>query len=187
MDYKSFSFVGWVAIINAIATIPVLIINIFLEGISRHFPPVNFLLIMTTTAIVLVNTYIFYRFRELLNSRFDFREADNAIYFIIVANITIGLFNILGFIFPTIQMGMKVIIMILLVPFGITFIVFAVQLLKLNNELFGFLKPYAYTTIAIGVCVTTVIFFLFGVLIGVAAGLMQGIIFLKSAEELEFV
>jgi len=187
MQYKNFSFVGWVTIINAIATIPVLIINIFLEGVSRHFPGVNLFLIMSTTAIVWVNTFIFYKFRELLHSRYDFREADNAIYLIIVANIAIGLFNILGFMFPPIQMGMKVIILVLLVPFGITFIFYAVQLLKLKNDLFGFLKPYAYTTIAVGVCVMTVVFFLFGVLIGIAAGLMHGLIFLKSAEELEFV
>ena len=55
------------------------------------------------------------------------------------------------------------------------------------DDLFGFLKPYAYTTITVGACVATAFLFLIGVLIGVAAGLMQGLIFLKSAEEVEFV
>jgi hypothetical protein len=187
MDYKSFTFAGWVTIVNAIATIPVLATNIFLEAISRQIPAVNLILIMFTTIIIIVNTFIFYKFRELLNSRFQFHDANNLILVIILANVLIGFLNILGFMFPPIQMVMKITIMILLVPFGISFIAYAVQLLKLKNELFGFLKPYAYVTIAVGVCVMTVILFVMGVLIGVAAGLMQGLILLKSAEELEFV
>ena len=187
MDIKSFTFAGWVTIVNAIATIPILAMNIFLEAISRHVPAVNLVLILSTTIIIIVNTFIFYKFRELLNCRYQFHNADNLILLIILANVLIGFFNILGFMIPPIQMAMKIIIMILLVPFGILFIAYAVQLLKLNNELFGFLKPYAYVTIAVGACVMTVFLFIFGVLAGVAAGIMQGLIFLKSSEELEFV
>ena len=187
MDNKDFTFAGWVTIINAIATTPVLAMNIFLEAISHHLPGVNLILIMSTTIIILVNTYIYYKFRELLNSRYKFHDADNLLLIIILANVLIGLLNILGFMFPSNQMVIKIIIMILLVPFGITFIAYAVQLLKLKNELFGFLKPYAYVTMAVGVCVMTVFLFIGGVLIGVAAGIMQGLILLKSAEELEFV
>jgi hypothetical protein len=187
MDYKSFTFAGWVTIINAIATIPVLATNILLEVISPQFPGVNFLLILSTTIIILVNTFIYYKFKELLNSRFQFHAADNLILLIILANVLIGFFNILGFMFPPIQMVIKIIIMILLVPFGFSFIAYAVQLLKLKNDLFGFLKPYAYVTIAVGVCVMTIFLFIFGVLIGVAGGIMQGLILLKSSEEIEFV
>ncbi len=187
MDAKQYTFVGWVAIINAIATIPILVFNIVMEQIAQHWTGVNPLIMLSMGIIVLVDTFIFYKFRELLNQRYQFHEADSIIQFIIIANILIGFFNIIGYMFPSILMIMKILILVSLVPFGIFFIVFAVQLLKLKNDLFGFLKPYAYTTIAVGVCVATVILFVFGVLIGVAAGLMQGLIFLKSAEEVEFV
>jgi hypothetical protein len=187
MDYKQYTFVGWVAIINAITTIPILVFNIALEQVARHWIGVNPILMLSMGIIILVDTFLYYKFRELLNRRYNFHETDSIILLIIFGNILIGFFNIIGYMIPSIQMIMKILILILLVPFGIIFIVFAVQLLKLENDLYGFLKPYAYTTIAVGVCVATVILFVFGVLIGVAAGLMQGLIFLKSAEEVEFV
>jgi hypothetical protein len=187
MDYKQYTFVGWVAIINAITTIPILVFNIALEQVARHWIGVDPILMLSMGIIILVDTFLYYKFRELLNRRYNFHETDTIILLIILGNILIGSFNIIGYMIPPILMIMKILILVSFVPFGIFFIVFAVQLLKLENDLYGFLKPYAYTTIAVGVCVATVILFVFGVLIGVAAGLMQGLIFLKSAEEVEFV
>jgi hypothetical protein len=187
MDYKQYTFVGWIAIINAIATIPILVFNIGLEQVARHWTGINPILILSMGIIVLVDTFLYYKFRELLNRRYNFHETDSIILLIIFGNILIGFFNIIGYMIPSIQMIMKIPILVLFVPFGILFTVFGVQLLKLKNDLFGFLKPNAYTTITVGTCVATAILFFIGVLIDVAAGLMQGLIFLKSAEDVEFV
>lgn len=187
MHSNQYTFVGWLTIINAIATIPILAFNIFMEYISKQVPAVNLLLIISSTVILIVNSFIYFKFRELLNQKYNFHETDNIILLIIFGNILIGFFNIIGFTAPPIQTSMKILILILLFPFGIMHIMFAVKLHRLKNNLFGLLTPYVYTTIAVGVCVATVILFLLGVLIGVAAGLMQGLIFLKSAEEAEFV
>lgn len=187
MDHKQYTFVGWIAIINAIATIPIWVFNVALEQVARHWIGVNPILMLLLGIVIWVDTFLYYKFRELLNRRHNFHETDSIILLIIFGNILIGFFNIIGYMVPSIQMTMKIFTLVLLVPFGILFIVFGVQLLKLKNDLFGFLKPYAYTTIAVGACVATAFLFLIGVLIGVAAGLMQGLIFLKSAEEVEFV
>jgi hypothetical protein len=187
MDYKQYTFVGWVAIVNAIATVPIIVMSIFLEQVSQYWAGINSILVLLAGVTSIVNVYIFYKFRKLLNIRFDFHNTDRIILLIILINICLGFLNITRYMFPSTESVMKIIIMVLFVPFGISFIVFAIQLLKLKNNLFGFLKPYAYTTIAVGVCVSTVILFVVGVLIGVAGGLMQGMIFLKSAEEVEFV
>jgi hypothetical protein len=73
---------------------------------------------------------------------------------------------------------------------GILSIVFAVKLLRLQDDLFGLLKPYAYATMASAVCLATVILAPVGMLVDAAATVMLGVIFLRAARGLpapEFV
>jgi len=133
MDYKQYTFVGWVAIINAITTIPILVFNIALEQVARHWIGVNPILMLSMGIIILVDTFLYYKFRELLNRRYNFHETDTIILLIILGNILIGSFNIIGYMIPPILMIMKILILVSFVPFGIFFIVFAVQLLKLYH------------------------------------------------------
>lgn len=65
MDYKQYTFVGWVAIINAIATIPILVFNIAMEQVARHWTGVNPILMLSMGFIVLVDTFIYYKFQRI--------------------------------------------------------------------------------------------------------------------------
>ena len=57
----------------------------------------------------------------------------------------------------------------------------------MSAELLGLLKPFAYTTIASGICGVTVILMPIGMLVGIAALIIEGMIFLRAKEEVEFV
>ena len=87
MDYKQYTFVGWVAIINAIATIPLLVFNIIMEQLAKQWIGVNPIIMLSMGVIVLVDTFLYYKFRELLNHRYQFHEADTIILLIIHLNI----------------------------------------------------------------------------------------------------
>ena len=60
-------------------------------------------------------------------------------------------------------------------------------LFQVSDDLFGLLKPFAYTTIASGICGVTVILMPIGMLIGLAALIIEGMIFLRAKEQVEFV
>ena len=70
---------------------------------------------------------------------------------------------------------------------GIVSIVFAVKLLRLKGDLFGMLKIYVYTTIAGGVCLVSIVLFPLSLIVVVASYILEGIIFLRAAEDAEFV
>ena len=61
------------------------------------------------------------------------------------------------------------------------------KLLKLKDDLFGLLKPYAYTTLAAAICGATIILMPIGLIIQLAALVIQGMIFLRAKEQVEFV
>ncbi len=70
---------------------------------------------------------------------------------------------------------------------GIINIVFGIRLLQLKDDLFGQLKPFAYATIGSGVGIVSILLMPFGLLAAVTAYIIQGIIFLRAAEDVEFV
>ena len=82
---------------------------------------------------------------------------------------------------------LSIITLALFVPFSIITVVFGVVLLKLKNDLFGLLNPYAFTTIASGVCGATVILAPIGLLAAIAALVMLGMIFLRAKREAEIL
>ena len=76
------------------------------------------------------------------------------------------------------------------IPLSVVGIVFAVRLLRLQDDLCGLLKPFAYTTIAACICYVTVILAPIGGLVDAAATVILGLIFFKAARGLpkvEFV
>ena len=57
----------------------------------------------------------------------------------------------------------------------------------MKGDLFSMLKVYVYTTIAGGVCFVSIILFPLSLIIAVATYILEGIIFLRAAENEEFV
>jgi hypothetical protein len=185
MNGSRYSFAGWLAITKVIISIPILILSVFFEGKPVGF--MNMVFAISAFAFLIIDIYLFWLFKELLNDRFEFHETDQLIYLIILANIIFGVINMFGWVFFDIRNIVKIIMMVLFVPVGALLIYFGYKLLRLKDSLFSLLKPYAYTTIASGICCITLIFIFFGLLIGMAAGIIMGIIFIRSAEQVEFV
>ena len=75
-------------------------------------------------------------------------------------------------------------------PLAILSIIFAVKLLRLEDNLYGLLKPYAYTTIVASALFATFLLAFLGFFLDAACSVMLGLIFLRAARGLprpEFV
>jgi hypothetical protein len=77
--------------------------------------------------------------------------------------------------------------MVLFIPYCVITVIYAYKLLKLDDDLFGLLKPFAYSTMAAGICGATIILMPIGLIIQLAAFVIQGMIFLRAKEQIEFV
>jgi len=190
MNNNRYKTAGWLSIANAVVIIPTIALGIFLDYIARSYPMVNILQILLSILFCALGVYILYVFKDLLNARYQFHLIDNLIMALIWINI---IFTILGFfkyLVPEIgvaRLTLGIIVIALFYIMGIINIVFGVRLLKLQDDLFGLLKPFAYTNIISGVCIVAILLMPFGLLAAVTAYIIQGIIFLRAAEDLEFV
>jgi hypothetical protein len=186
MNVKGYALAGWLAITGAVILVPEIGLSLLLDKISGTYPGAKAIITWLNIVGLAISVYILYMFRSLLNERYNFHGTDTLIMILIGTNVLFAVIGLLGLI-PELTVVMSVLVLVLFVPFGVVNIVFAVKLLKLQDDLFGLLKPFAYTTIAAGICGASVILMPLGMLAATAALIMQGMIFLRAKEEVQFV
>jgi hypothetical protein len=197
MDERQYSMAGWLAIAGAVMVLPAFALGIVLHPKMPTLSP----LLLVYIPLVIVQTgftlYALYRLRGLLNDRYRFHDVDHLIVAIILGSaalVMVGLLGKIGFtlgILPSISViAFFALIVMIGIPLSIVGIVFAVRLLRLQDDLYGLLKPFAYTTIAACVLYATILLAPLGGLVDAACTLMLGVILLRAARgapEVEFV
>jgi len=183
-----YSLAGWLAIASGALVMPQVALSVVIEVMKLDW---EIYLIPLHVVNAAVGVYILYKFRLLLHERYDFHRTDQLITILIGANIVFGLLG-LGDIYSRVfgmayELGWAVVSMALFVPYGIVTVVFGWMLLKLQGDLLGLLKPFAYTTIASGCCAATILLSPVGMLFGIAALVIQGIIFMRARDEVEYL
>jgi len=198
MSDNEFAPAGWMAIAGAILTLPLMGMGIILDIISKKtaihplFPILYVGLGIAQAGLVI---YAFYRFKNYLNERHQFHRTDALIMVIIAGAIVITTIGLTGKVFsslgaPTpVLLGFIAGLVVIGVPLGILSVIFGITLLDLQDNLGGYLKPYAFLNIIAGVCFATFILAPLGLLIDAVANVILGMIFLRKgpAAHPEFV
>ncbi len=190
MDHKKYSTAGWLSIANAVLTVPTIALGFLLDYLARSSPVGNILQIALSILFCALAVYILYVFKNLLNVRYQFHIANNIILVLIWINIIFTITGLPKYLMPgvgTVKLTSEIIGAVLFYLLGIITIIFGVKLLKLKDDLFGLLKPFAYINIVSGVCIISILLLPIGLLCAVTAYIIQGIIFLRAAEDVEFV
>ena len=204
-DSKRYETVGWLSITSAVLLFPTVLLGIILE-VGRR-PAMLLLLIPYVLLFVLsvgLSLYALYRFKGLLNDRYQFHDVDNLITAIVILGsvmLVVAISAKIGGMFIKINtqdpaalipvaIGGAAIFALIGLPLSILSIVFAVKLLRLRDNLHGLLKPYAYTTIVASALFATFILAFLGFFADAACSVMLGLIFLRDSRGLphpEFV
>ncbi len=175
-----YAVAGWLAIASATLFLPAFFITVLHDiGKAAGLLPFVVLLYGLQTAF---SVYAFYQFKNLLNEYYEFHETDNLIIILIIAQIVIVCFALLGRIFPVILIPSVIMLVVLGIPTGIVGIIFGVKLLRLNASLHGFLKPLAYLSIAGSICMLTFLLIPIGLIIFAVSDAILGAVFLKGKE-----
>jgi len=186
VDSNKYSIAGWLAIISAIIIVPEIVFGVIVERLYSGHPASKIVLAMLHTGGLLISIYILHMFRNLLNERFDFRDVDVLIWILIWSNVLFAGLGIIGLV-PGLTRPITFLTLVLFVPFCVITAIFAYKLLQMKEDLYGLLKPFAYTTMAAAICGATIILMPIGLIIQLAALVMQGMIFLRAKEQVEFV
>lgn len=200
MNEPSYQLSGWAAITAAVLALPMIIVGMIIE-ISMHTKPAlakALLLpdVLLTAVWVTCALYALIRFRSFLNQRFDFHEVDGLIVAILIGSALLTIVSIVGrVVVVLLRLGPQgavpfiIAIVVVGVPLSVLSIVFAVKLLRLEADLGGLKKPFAYTTIVAAVCFATLVLAPLGMLVDAASNVLLGMIFLRreSAPTPEYV
>jgi hypothetical protein len=194
-----YNVAGWLAIAAAVLTLPMFGFGLAMDIASHRVPKVALLLLVPYAIVSLAQMgfglFAFARFRNFLNKRHGFHEVDALILTIIIGVIVIffiafpaRVLTVLGVLEGPFVLIPIIAIAVVGISLGILGIIFAIRLMRLQSDLNGYLKPYAWITIAAGICFATFILSPVGMLLDAVGNVLLGMIFLKpEGETVEFV
>ncbi len=150
--------------------------------VSRLAPQASFgpklITAMLTVLSFLLFAYIFTTLKRLLNERYQFHGTDLAIAGLIGVNGLAALLTLAGVFLPGVSETW--LLKTVSVLFGLLLVGFALQLFRLQDNLFGFLKPYAFLTAVAGVGIASLKLAGVGVIFGAVADILLAVIFIKA-------
>lgn len=191
---NEYSMAGWLAIAAAVLTLPMFGLGFAVDIIGARAPHVAPILLLPYLAITICHAafsiYAFLRFRALLNLRHAFHDVDALMTAIVIGVIMITVIGIpmkvlgaLDLVELPIVLAFVGFLLIFAVTMGVLSMIFAIRLLRLENDLNGLLKPYAYITIAAAACFALFITAPLGLILDAAGNVVLGMIFLKPQAE----
>lgn len=175
MIQKDYTMAGYVSIVNAVLTLPLAFISLFIVIDSGN----GFSLAQSLLQVVQIGffVYMFLSFKDLINKNFNFKEVNNLIDVLIVGNVLLILLN---FFSPLIG---GIIALLAMVVLGIIQVVIFIKLLGLGSDLYGYLKPLAYTSIATGVLIASILLMGFAFIPSIISDVILGMIFFKASKQ----
>jgi hypothetical protein len=183
---KQYALAGWLAIIHAVLILPKAGIELLFEITPQS--SANYLQLITGfhASGLILGIYVLFMFKRFLNDHHQFHKADTLIIILILFK-SVGLvIDIAGIILASYSNVISANIILYGLTSAIS-IIYAIKLLKLNNDLLGLLKPYVYLTIASGICGATLILQEIASLIYMASLIILGIILIRTRSEFDYL
>jgi hypothetical protein len=193
MNRRQYTFAGWLCIIIAVLFVPNIAINILIEAFGKRAPALYLFRVPMMLIVSGIGIYLAVMFRKMLNVRFGFHDIDRLITLTIIASLLLTGLNIVNYFMqyasqssdPHWFLAIPGIIIVILL--GIVSIFIGSRLLDLKEDMFGFRNIYAYATFVNGVCIASIIFSPLSLLLTVGLYIIEGMIFLRAAEDVQFV
>jgi len=183
-----FRIAGWFSIANAVLVLPVVVASV-LAGVAEASGAISDLSSRIIAAVMSVIGYavgivVLITLRELFEQRYEYRGVSKILTTFITLSAVGILASALAVISSTMESVVAMLSVIIAFVMGIISIVYGIKLLSFHQDLYGLRKPYAWTSIAGGVCFATVILMPIGLLLAMASSVFLAIIFFREAEGL---
>lgn len=181
LNEKSLNLAGWLSVVAAALYFPQIIIGLISELSADKSKTFLYLEALLNTGFIVIYVYIFVMLKRLLNEKAAFHDADKYITFLVWTNVVITVISVIALPFPEAQEVVGAGIIYLMVPLGVIYVVFGIKLLNCEDNLFGYLKPFSYLTIATGIMTAVVVLVFFGFITAIISDIILALIFFKAA------
>jgi len=174
---------GWASVGNAtLSMIPLILLYLF--GMESGMGMGKLATEGLTLVSMMLTLFLLKSFRRLLNTRFQFHVVDDYISVLIWGNIVTSALTLLFVELDGMEETANMVNVFTFIFFGIVSIMFSMRLLRLNDSLFGLLKPFCYTTVVMGICLAAIILIPLGVFLGAVSDIILATIFFRASEQL---
>jgi len=173
---EQLQFAGWLAIVSAFVTFIVFVMT--LKNVTEAKAIKVLLILISVGSFV----YVFLSLRKMLNIRFEFHDVDTLISVLIGSNVVLSALNIVSLGYSELESILSGFFVVAFILFAILYIIFAIRMLRLTDNLYGLLKPFSYTSIATGICFASIIMIPFGLIASSVSDIILGIIFFRAAQ-----
>lgn len=181
LNEKSLNLAGWLSVVAAALYFPQIIIGLISELSADKSTTFLYLEALLNTGFIVIYVYIFVMLKRLLNEKAAFHDTDKYITFLVWTNVVITVISVIALPFPEAQEVVGAGIIYLMVPLGVIYVVFGIKLLNCEDNLFGYLKPFSYLTIATGIMTAVVVLVFFGFITAIISDIILALIFFKAA------
>jgi hypothetical protein len=180
---KTMTIAGWLAMISAFFTLPLMYLSFRLEG--RIDATASIIQTVMQLAGTLLFVALLLYFRKLLHAQFTFHDTDRSIGLMIKAGVIAGVLTVLSLYVTSLKETTALAVIVILVAQGIVQVQFGYKLLKLPDDLGGMLKPFCYANMATGIMIASVVLIPVGALVSAITDLMLGTIFFNIARRVK--
>lgn len=183
MTGGSLRWAGWLAMASAVLSLPMFLFSLQNQGNTAPlFKIVDAVMQVAGTALFVMLTLLLRRF---LGRRFNFHDADRIIDLMIITNLIVAVISLVTTFLPSLQQAAAQVILIVVLVMGILQLRFGYVLLALPDDLGGLRRPYAYLTMATGICLASIILVPVAVVLSAVADVMLGTIFLQACRSIK--
>jgi hypothetical protein len=169
---------GYLAMTSALLTLPWVIYTFNYAALNDTV--VRFVEACMFSGGLALLIYLMITFRQLLNRRYAFHEADKTISLLIQASICQTAASLVGLAIPELAAAVKIYGLVMAVIVGILHMMFGIWLLQLPASLGGMHRPYCYLNIVTGFSLASIMLLPLGILTGCISDVMLGTIFLQA-------
>lgn len=182
---KYLNLAGWLAVVSAVITFPGIILSIISGMVQVKSASLLYLEAIFNTGTTALTVFIFIMLKRLLNEKAKFHDVDKYITFLIWVTIILTVIEVLTLPFSEIQGIIGLGVIVLIIPLGIIYIVFGIKLLNCEDNLFGYLKPFSYLSIATGIMMAVVILIPLGMITSIISDIVLALIFFKAVKNIQ--
>ncbi|MEZ5358728.1 MAG: hypothetical protein R3F48_07815 [Candidatus Zixiibacteriota bacterium] len=181
-----YKLIGWTAILSSVFMLPELGATNLLAHFSRDMNYLYTLIGLGHCAWFLCQAVVLYHFKHLLNERCNFTSADKILYLLVIfAGIQSAFYGI--FAVPGMTDRLLMTAVVLFIPYCILLIILGIMLLRVEENLYGLLRPYSIVINTAGIIGLMVFLMSVSLIVMMISQIMIGIMFLRTREQVEFV
>lgn len=173
---------AYICFFNAMITIPLNVIGIKL-GLLEERNFTHQILDVSISALSLILTvYILLLLKRLLKENYHFGKVDNLLSLAISVQVVVGIIGAICTFIPEYMTFGSILILVAMVVTGVLYTIIGAKLLKMENNLYGLLKPFCILFILMGVGSIIFVFLPIVLISSITADILLGVIFLKEFE-----